>query len=563
MTSLAHSPGSPFDQHLSTNTPRAVAQSATLQMPALALPRGHDTADALSKLHLSAKSTPRDADASHSLTTKEDDEEPQGPFEGPEKLLELWFAPSASALPDTAMKGTSAQGPKRGLCAIERPRWEAMLDLVSCKVLSVIENENCDAFLLSESSMFVFPHKLILKTCGTTTLLLGLERILRLAHEALGQALPAEAEAEEKPIACSDSAVVISSREEKSARALGQIVQTAFYSRKSFMFPERQKGPHRDWMLEVAVLDRYIERGSAYTVGKMNGDHWLLYMALADASDQEQRAASVFANKLIGLQDDHAPIERPLALPSLGHPGSDQTLEVLMTHLSPASCARFAYPASLLAPAGVDRGHHLGEQTSDLLGLSALFPNSELDAYAFEPCGYSANALVAESAFNGAGYWTVHVTPEEDSSYASFETNVEIETVEPTTFGESEGAATGENNALAKAGINSFEGLVERVVSIFEPGRLSVTLFVSTSRVEESESGEDASEAVGHANADAETDTTSTLNASTLLNADAGTKLHSLELLGYRRTDRILYEFEGYDLVFVSFDKRGARLPRR
>ncbi|CEH13962.1 S-adenosylmethionine decarboxylase [Ceraceosorus bombacis] len=548
-------------------------------MPALALPRGHDTADALAKLHLSAKSALRDADAPPSpgrrealqasesqqqLATKEDDEEPQGPFEGPEKLLELWFAPSASALPNTAMSGTSAQGPKRGLCAIERPRWEAMLDLVSCKVLSVIENENCDAFLLSESSMFVFPHKLILKTCGTTTLLLGLERILRLAHEALGQALPAEAEVEEKPIACSDPSVVISSREEESARALGRIVQTAFYSRKSFMFPERQKGPHRDWMLEVAVLDRYIERGSAYTVGKMNGDHWLLYMALADASDQEQRAASVFANKLIGLQDDHAPIERPLALPALGHPGSDQTLEVLMTHLSPASCARLAYPASLLAPAGVDRGHHLGEQTSDLLGLSALFPNSQLDAYAFEPCGYSANALVAESAFNGAGYWTVHVTPEEDSSYASFETNVEIETIEPTFEG-SEGAAADENNALAKTGINSFEGLVERVVSIFEPGRLSVTLFVSTSRVEENESGEDASEAAGHASQDAGTDmdTTSTLNASTLLNADAGTKLHSLELLGYRRTDRILYEFEGYDLVFVSFDKRGARLPRR
>lgn len=410
--------------------------------------------------------------------------------------------------------------------------------------------------------MFVFPHKLILKTCGTTTLLLGLERVLRLAHEALGIPLPARAEAEEKPIACCDSAEVLSSREENSARALGQIVQTAFYSRKSFMFPERQKGPHRDWMLEVAVLDRYIERGSAYTVGKMNGDHWLLYMALADVGADQQVVKTIATSKLAGLPGDGggALLERPLALPSLGHPGSDQTLEVLMTHLSPASCARFAYPASLTAPTHLDRGHHLGEQTSGLLGLSTLFPNSRLDAYAFEPCGYSANALVEESAFHGAGYWTVHVTPEEDSSYASFETNVEVKTVEPD-YEESGLAAAAATRS--KTAISSFEGLVERVVSIFEPGRLSVTLFVSTSRLEETEFNEEASDAAGLTSPEADTDTTSTLNASTLLNADAGTKLHALELLGYRRTDRILYEFEGYDLVFVSFDKRGIRLPRR
>ena len=59
--------------------------------------------------------------------------------------------------------------------------WKEMLDLVNCKVLSVVESEHVDAYLLSESSMFVFPHKLILKTCGTTTLLLGLRRMLRIA----------------------------------------------------------------------------------------------------------------------------------------------------------------------------------------------------------------------------------------------------------------------------------------------------------------------------------------------------------------------------------------------
>ena len=59
--------------------------------------------------------------------------------------------------------------------------WKEMLDLVRCQVLSIVESEDVDAYLLSESSMFVFPHKLILKTCGTTTLLSGLPRILEIA----------------------------------------------------------------------------------------------------------------------------------------------------------------------------------------------------------------------------------------------------------------------------------------------------------------------------------------------------------------------------------------------
>jgi S-adenosylmethionine decarboxylase len=61
-----------------------------------------------------------------------------------------------------------------------------MLDLVNCQVLSIIESRNVDAYLLSESSMFVFPHKLVLKTCGTTTLLCGLPRMLELAALEVG-----------------------------------------------------------------------------------------------------------------------------------------------------------------------------------------------------------------------------------------------------------------------------------------------------------------------------------------------------------------------------------------
>jgi Adenosylmethionine decarboxylase. len=93
-------------------------------------------------------------------------------FEGPEKLLEVWFAPSATELGDA--------GPE-GLKKVPSEIWKDMLDLVNCQVLSIVSSEDVDAYLLSESSMFVWPHKLILKTCGTTTLLSGLPRILEIA----------------------------------------------------------------------------------------------------------------------------------------------------------------------------------------------------------------------------------------------------------------------------------------------------------------------------------------------------------------------------------------------
>src|SRR6201989_3009539 len=92
---------------------------------------------------------------------------------GPEKLLEVWFSPSVEDLPESCYPN--------GLKAVEPDTWKDMLDLVNCKILSIIKSDHMDAYLLSESSMFVFPHKLILKTCGTTTLLAGVPLLLEIA----------------------------------------------------------------------------------------------------------------------------------------------------------------------------------------------------------------------------------------------------------------------------------------------------------------------------------------------------------------------------------------------
>ena len=51
-------------------------------------------------------------------------------------------------------------------------------------------------------------------------------------------------------------------------------------------------------------------------------------------------------------------------------------------------------------------------------GIIDIVKCEQIDAFQFEPCGYSANAII-----EGDYYWNIHITPEKDFSYASFETN--------------------------------------------------------------------------------------------------------------------------------------------
>lgn len=64
------------------------------------------------------------------------------PFEGPEKLLEIWFTPSPADVQGSTIDG------KRGLRRVDRSVWEDMLAIVKCQVLSVVEGTEMDAYLL-------------------------------------------------------------------------------------------------------------------------------------------------------------------------------------------------------------------------------------------------------------------------------------------------------------------------------------------------------------------------------------------------------------------------------
>eukprot|EP00727_Mastigamoeba_balamuthi_P002619 m51a1_g12354 putative s-adenosylmethionine decarboxylase (394) ;mRNA; f:546236-547417 len=248
-------------------------------------------------------------------------------FEGPEKTLNALFVPASPEW--------------RSLRTVTRERWSQMLELARCQILSVMSNAHCDAYVLSESSLFVFDSHVVLKTCGTTRLLLGLDDIVGIAS------------------------------------GCGQRARAVFYTRKNFTFPVRQTYPHTSFADERAFLDaRY--GGSSVVAGPLSDDHWYFYAAdLAQPGDE---------------------------------PISNTVFEVRMHELHPEAAAGF-----------FNTGEWTGKDVTLRTGIGALLPGMAVDEHLFEPCGYSMNGLLA-----GPWYATIHVTPESNCSYASFETNLPL-----------------------------------------------------------------------------------------------------------------------------------------
>ncbi|CAL9748185.1 unnamed protein product [Musa acuminata subsp. burmannicoides] len=160
-------------------------------------------------------------------------------FEGYEKRLELTFSEPSIFLDPHGW----------GLRALSRPQIDSILDLARCTIVSQLSNNVFDSYVLSESSLFIYPYKLILKTCGTTKLLLSIPRILELAAE------------------------------------LSLSILSARYSRGTFIFPGAQQSPHRSFSEEVVVLNQFFgslkSSGNAYVLGGSTNANrkWHIYYA--------------------------------------------------------------------------------------------------------------------------------------------------------------------------------------------------------------------------------------------------------------------------------------------
>ncbi|KAL7745739.1 hypothetical protein ACLKA6_009941 [Drosophila palustris] len=238
-------------------------------------------------------------------------------FEGVEKLLEVWFDESAI--------------PTADLRHITRPEWESLLRHVKCEIISFKQNDFIDAFLLSESSMFVSKRRWILKTCGTTTPLKCLEPMLQLAKiEGYG------------------------------------VVSDIFYSRKNFTRPEVQNSPHKGFYEEVTYLDSIFPEGRSYCLGSINLECWYLYTFSKPAAETEVNSLEIVENN-----KDVEPEPEP-----------DQTIEILMQNLDKDIMELFSKSQ-----------FSTGDEVTKSSAIDRILPDMLIDDFLFDPCGYSMNGI--------------------------------------------------------------------------------------------------------------------------------------------------------------------------
>ncbi|XP_050077891.1 S-adenosylmethionine decarboxylase proenzyme isoform X1 [Anopheles maculipalpis] len=329
-------------------------------------------------------------------------------FEGVEKLLEIWFKPNP------AHKNAD-------LRKIPRPMWEAMLKTVRCEIISFTRNDQIDAYVLSESSMFVSKRRWILKTCGSTTPLQCFKPLMRMANEIAGYAA----------------------------------IDDLFYSRKNYKRPELQVSPHRGFDEEVAFLDQFFDDGRAYSLGAINRDCWHLYTLSRGGGGSKIRKRNnhlhqLMDDELILVQEEEEERDEQqfdeLIAPSM-QPDPDQTIEILMTELDPSVMDIFTKHVCSSA-----------KEATQKSGIDRLLPGMVIDDYLFDPCGYSMNGIAKNCGkkYKEGCYMTIHITPEREFSYVSFESNVAS-----SDYGE----------------------LIKRVIRTFQPNKFIVTVFANKTSI--------------------------------------------------------------------------------
>mmetsp|Transcript_80742 Transcript_80742/g.216480 ORF Transcript_80742/g.216480 Transcript_80742/m.216480 type:complete len:387 (+) Transcript_80742:390-1550(+) len=265
----------------------------------------------------------------------------------------------------------------QGLRVFGLDHWKAVVATLNGSILKHNNLEHYDAYLISESSLFVYPDRVVILTCGTTTLLRALPSIL------------------------------------ESGKKIGYEMCWFQFSRKNFLYPEEQHFPHTSFDEEVKYCTDMFLDGHAHVLGPITGDHWYVYvvdrigreMVSGQCLDRRQS----FNLYMYGMDQDVAQLfikAEPMILPSILEKDSKDEGVIMAKNTSGAS---FSFVTT-------------SQEATDRSGIGSLMDEdngSVVHDHLFDPCGYSMNGLAGKDR-----YWTIHITPEAHCSYVSFETNL-------------------------------------------------------------------------------------------------------------------------------------------
>lgn len=223
------------------------------------------------------------------------------------------------------------------LTDVDNSFWAKLVNCCHAQILSAIENPHCKAFVLSESSLFVWQDRFLILTCGETHLINSVEYFI--AH--YGQ----------------------------------EIIAHIIYQRKNEYFAQAQPSCFGD---DIKVLANFVD-GKAYRFGELDSHHTYMFHQTNDFKAD----------------------------------ANDKTYELL------------AYQISKKASEMLTQKHLSKEAVRRFLCIDELLPEFTIDDFVFDPYGYSMNAI------KGKDYFTIHVTPQENSSYVSFESSLNLVELAP------------------------------------------------------------------------------------------------------------------------------------
>ncbi|CAH8392005.1 unnamed protein product [Eruca vesicaria subsp. sativa] len=292
-------------------------------------------------------------------------------FEGFEKRLELRF-----------FHNSITNKNPMGLRLIDFESLDQVLTEVQCTVVSAVANHSFDAYVLSESSLFVYPTKIIIKTCGTTQLLKSIRPLIHLA------------------------------------RNVNLTLRACRYSRGSFIFPNSQPFPYTNFEDEVVIVEESLPNSLRHRKSSV--------MTPSNNKNNTSRAWHVFT-----ASADVEPEE------------SVVVVEVCMTELDRVNARSFFRRKGGCEEKNSDSA---GREMTRLSGIDTINANAFICDFAFDPCGYSMNGV------DGERYSTIHVTPEDGFSYASFECGL----------------------SLYDGGHGDISEVLTRAVDVFRPGCVSI-----------------------------------------------------------------------------------------
>jgi S-adenosylmethionine decarboxylase len=244
------------------------------------------------------------------------------PFEGKEKRLEVFF---------------SHDNEQKSLRTVSIAIWTNIINKTNASLIQSSSSALFDAFVLSESSMFVYDCNILLITCGQTTVLSALPAITALARD------------------------------------LGMSLDHMQYSHANFRYPMLQSSPYSNVQIETSYMKNFhrdVQFTEVTCTQNMSWNCWTLF----------QRAHKVRPIYTLYLED----IDQQVAQ---------------------------QYTQNTIERSGV----YILENAKLLTILQEL--GTVLDAYAFHPCGLSANGENKSQD----GHWTLHVTPEPCNSFVSLE----------------------------------------------------------------------------------------------------------------------------------------------